>query len=149
MTPPTSITRCPACGRSFKNLLRHRGRRVRCPLCGESVRVPVASASPGWQSQCAAVVVRLARLLEIARREKTAAAVVTLMGQLPCSEAELHTIPKTTLLWRCLLETINGDDREREDLIGFLRRVAELPPARRALLEESVVGVLLGLGLAL
>ncbi len=159
MSPETSVFQCPLCSAQINYHSLHREERVRCLCCLRMVSIPIVPAtgtadqSPNnaaaWQSECQNVVVRLANLLSATKRELNGLALIELVRQLPRSEEEISKLlDAKMLLARCLNDTIDNDSvGEAKEFALFARRIAALSTERRELLEASVVGVIMGMGM--
>jgi hypothetical protein len=151
---------CPVCLKRFRCYSVSLDKRVRCPYCEMAVKpispdsIPVEATltivPAQWQKQCAAVITHLDTLLSFSKREMTGELIIELIRQLPRSRKELDSLGGDTLLWKCLSAMLDDKNdsrtRDREDVVAFVARVANMPPDHRCLLEASIFGVFFGVG---
>ena len=91
----------------------------------------------------------LGNLLAAASRTQAASAVIEMLRGLPRSAAEMKDLCRNALFFRCAVAGKNRNTLpEMEEIKRALTRVAAMSPARRAMLEASVAGTLLGWGMA-
>ena len=127
---------------------------------------PLATTTPEqWQIECEQAVRCAGKLFLLARRSAVASAFIELLRTMPRSAEEMDSLKKSanetfnvdkgfsahpSLFIRCAIEAahFSGNDIEIiRDIIAYWSDFAEMPLERRVMLEASVVGTVLGIGM--
>jgi len=101
-----------------------------------------------WQTECKWATHSAATLLHLADRLATGAAVIELLQTAPRASGEAEGM---TLFKRCEVAACRvarpSDQTALNAALAYFGYLAEMEPCRRQLLEESVEGVLAGMGM--
>ena len=149
MTENHIAAKCPACRREFRYHLRHRGQRVKCPACPATLRLPVAGPPPldarAWRVECEDAVFAVLEILALSGRGKNPLACLEILRSLPPGPGALDDAERGLPFARYGIEASRRGDANRfaAALDGF-KRIIAMPPARRAMLEACVAGVMTG-----
>jgi hypothetical protein len=152
------IFECPLCSNRFRYHFFQRGRRVKCPYCTSPMRMPISTECAAmesvhgikpveWQAECEELVASISRLLYAADRRWAASAVIELLRSLPRTPDEIK-INSDTLFGRLCCEAIDTHAAELRKVAEFVKQFATISSIRREMLEASVIGTLLGWGMA-
>jgi len=102
-----------------------------------------------WQVECEQAAYNAATLLRLAGRFPSNTTVVELIRSAPHSSDEEQD-PETSFFMRCMRAANSHlQDYHRElfySVLEYFNGLAGMKPARRALLEASVAGVVIGIG---
>ncbi len=103
-----------------------------------------------WRWECEQAAFHAAVLLRLSGRRPVHSAVLEMFKTVPRSASEAH-YPEECFFMRCGREAASRHDSWEkaafEEAIRFFERFAAMRPARRAMIEACVAGVLVGLGM--
>jgi MoxR-like ATPase len=103
-----------------------------------------------WQAECERAAFNAAALMRMARRFPNSAAILEIVRSAPRSPDEEQD-PEASPFMRCARAARSHAQSYDEDLyrsvIDYFHELASMKPARRALLDASVAGVLTGMGM--
>ena len=124
---------------------------------GESPQTVAASVAIDplmWAVECEEIAEGFTNLLWLTRYSFSFAAVVELVRRCPTAMDDLLPMaetPPTSLLGRVVHAILSMGDNDsiiRQSAVNALKKLTSMPPERRALMEASVCGVLLGVSIA-
>jgi hypothetical protein len=102
----------------------------------------------GWEAECESLGTNCCRLLRMAGRARSGAAVVELIRSVPATLQQVGACPEDSFFHRCVVAASLGphDPAEFLAVVDYFKAVMRITPSRRGLLEASVAGVVLGIG---
>lgn len=119
-----------------------------------------------WQLECECAAYCAGTLLRLARRRYAASAIVELLRTMPRTTEDMELLQHTaiealdenkgfsthpSLYLRCVSEAYHFGDHDVKllgSIIAYWSKFAMMPPERRAMLEASVIGTVLGNGMS-
>lgn len=103
-----------------------------------------------WQAECECAALNAAALLRLADRRATHSAVLEVLRTAPRSSDERASVEDTAFM-RCAQAAIDlaasYESDLRDAVFAYFQELAAMRPRRRAMLEASIAGALVGLGM--
>ncbi len=102
-----------------------------------------------WQRECELAAFIASFLLRLTRRSYASSAAIEILRTIPRSIDEMVEGVEQGLFWRLLMEAVERrepDDKDLDLFRGLVEGYMELPKSRRAFIEASVIGSLIGAG---
>jgi hypothetical protein len=102
----------------------------------------------GLQADCESLGTNCCRLLRMAGRACSGAAVVELIRSVPATLGQVGACPEDSFFHRCVVAASLGphDPAEFLAVVDYFKAMMAMPHSRRCLLEASLAGVVLGMG---
>jgi len=139
---------CPECAGCFDG---EPGALVRCPHCmveEKKTEAPKKDSPEGWRVECERAVFHANVLLRLAKIPGgVGSAIAEMIRTAPRSVKETKEIPVTSLFGRMILEAHRlspKDELFHSAVEYFEKHLSAMAPKRRAMLEASVTGAMMG-----